>query len=243
MIQKAEGIVLKTFNFRETSKIAIFYTREFGKINGLLKGIRKDPKKFITSLEPATLNDLVFYSSRSSNLHLVGHCDLIKDFPELRTDLKKSLSVSYCLDLVNLIMPPEDKNEGVFKLLLLFINELAASCDPERLVNIFRIKILSLSGFKPHLDSCVACDSLIKEKANFSNRLGGLICAACSTKDRYATPILKGTIASIIHIEKTDWGEGLRLGISPVIRRELNSILNNFLTFHLEKPLKSSKFI
>jgi len=80
MIQKAEAVVLKTYPFRETSKIAVFFSREFGKINGLLKGIRKDPKKFGTNLQLASLNDLVFYKKQSSELHLVGQCDLKQDF-------------------------------------------------------------------------------------------------------------------------------------------------------------------
>ncbi len=241
MILKAEAFVLKTFNYRETSKIAIFYSREFGKINGLLKGIRKDFKKFITSLEPGSLNDLIFYKSRGSGLHLVGQCDLKKDFMELRSDLKKSLSAKYVLELVNSIMPSEDKNEEVFKLLNTFLKELSESSEAEKLIFIFQIKILLLSGFKPHLDSCVVCNGIIREKANFSHHLGGLICEKCSFKDRTAKPILKGTIASILHIEKSGWQYSLRLGISGTIRQELDSILSNFLSFHLEKPLKPLK--
>lgn len=243
MIQKAEGFVLKTYNFRETSKIAVFYSREHGKIQGLLKGIRKEPKKFAANLEPASLNDLIFYRSRSSALHLVSQCDLKEDFINLRSDLKKSISASYALDLINTIMPSEDKNEGVFNLLYLFLKTLAVSKEPEKLNFIFQIKLLSLSGFKPHLDSCVVCGSALNQKANFSHYLGGLICKDCAFKDKSALPILKGTVASILHIEKSTWQESLRLGISQAIAKELNSILNSFLVFHLEKPVKPLRFI
>lgn len=243
MIQKAEAIVLKNFNYRETSKIAIFFSREFGKINGLLKGIRTDPRKFITTLEPASLNDLVFYKSRNSSLHLVGQCDLKQDFLALRSNLKKSLLAGFALDLVNSIMASEDKNEGVFKLLLIFLKSLSESSDPEKLIYLFQVKILSLSGFKPHLDSCVICGGPINQKASFSHKLGGLICKNCSGNDRLVMPISKGTIASILHIEKSNWQESLRLGISLGIRKELNTILNNFLSFHLEKQIKPLKLI
>ena len=37
MIVKTEGIVLKSFDFRETSRIATFFTRDFGKVKGVLK--------------------------------------------------------------------------------------------------------------------------------------------------------------------------------------------------------------
>ncbi len=243
MLQKAEAIVLKTYLFRETSRIAVFYSREFGKINGLLKGIRKDPRKFATNLQLASLNDLVFYKKRASDLHLVGQCDLKQDFSLLREDLKKSASTSYCLELVNFIMPQEDKNEAVFNLLFKFLQELSQSSEAEKLIYIFQIKILSLSGFKPHFDSCVSCNRLISQKAKFSHQLGGLICHNCASQDKGSVPILKGTIATILHIEKSAWKDSLRLGISYGIRKELKSILNSFLTFHLERPLKTWKFL
>jgi recombinational DNA repair protein (RecF pathway) len=40
MIPKTEALVLNRRAFRETSLIAEFYTRDFGKMSGLLKGIR-----------------------------------------------------------------------------------------------------------------------------------------------------------------------------------------------------------
>src|SRR3989338_11496384 len=114
MIQKAEAVVLKTFDFRETSKIAMFFSREFGKLKGLFKGIRKEPKKFATHLNLGSLNEIVFYRKRNSEIHLISHCDLKNDFPGLRRDLKRMLSLNYVLELVDALMPLEDKNEEVF---------------------------------------------------------------------------------------------------------------------------------
>jgi recombinational DNA repair protein (RecF pathway) len=56
-----------------------------------------------------------------------------------------------------------------------------------------------------------------------------------------ARAIFRGTIASILHIEKNDFRTGLNLGLNPQIKRELDAILNAFLNFHLERELKSQK--
>ena len=50
-IDKAEGFVLSKRDLRETSIIVEFYTKEFGKISGILKGIRTEPEKFASNLE------------------------------------------------------------------------------------------------------------------------------------------------------------------------------------------------
>jgi recombinational DNA repair protein (RecF pathway) len=58
-----------------------------------------------------------------------------------------------------------------------------------------------------------------------------------------ARSIFRGTIASILHIEKNDFTANLKLGMNPQIKRELEIILNAFLNFHLEKELKSQKVL
>jgi DNA repair protein RecO (recombination protein O) len=87
MIVKTEGIVLKTVDLRETSCIATFLTRDFGKVKGVLKGIRKDPKKFGSSVEKFSVNDIIYYQYRDSDLHLVSHCDMKDFFSGLRRQL------------------------------------------------------------------------------------------------------------------------------------------------------------
>ena len=107
MIVKTEAIVLKSFDFRETSRIATFFTRDYGKVSGVLKGIRKDYRKFGSSVERFSVNDIVYYQYRNSDLHLISQCDLKAFFYPVRQDLKKSLAASYISELVNLVMPVE----------------------------------------------------------------------------------------------------------------------------------------
>lgn len=243
MILKTEAIVLKTFDFRETSKIAIFFSNEFGKLKGLLKGIRKEPNKFASHLNLGSLNEAVFYQKRNSDLHLISHCDLKNDFPGLRRDLRRALAVNYILELVDALMPAEDKNEAVFKLLLSCLKSLESSVDTAKIIQMFQIKMLSLSGFKPHFDSCLICDKKILTSAYFSHRLGGLLCLHCRARDQDSASVLKGTIASIRHIEEQEWVRALRLGLNSSVKLELKELLNDFLVFHLEKHLKSPQYL
>ena len=189
MILKTEGIVLRTFDLRETSRIAIFFTKEYGKVSGVLKGIRKDHKKFGSSVDRFSVNHIVYYQYRNSDLHLISHCDLKGYFYPIRQDLQKSLAASYILELVHLIMPPEEKNERVYRLMLDFLDSLQTENDASALVHFFQIKILSLSGFKPHLDTCLKCKTRIMERARFSLREGGLVCLDCAAGDVTLEPL------------------------------------------------------
>ena len=157
MIVKTEGIVLKTFDFRETSRIATFFTRDFGKVKGVLKGIRRDPQKFGSSVEKFSVNDIVYYQYRNSDLHLVSHCDMKDFFSGFRRDLERMTAASYASELIDALMPPEEENLEIYELTQAFLKSLQTTRDVGKLVQTFQIKILSLSGFQPHLEACVRC--------------------------------------------------------------------------------------
>lgn len=243
MIIQTEAIVLKTFDFRETSRIATFFTKDHGRVSGVLKGIRKDPRKFGSSLERFSVNDIVYYQYRNSDLHLISQCDLKDFFLPIRQDLKKSLAASYMLELVAGIMPAEEKNADVYKLMGDFLAALGQTADVNQLVHVFQIKMLLYSGFRPHLDSCMTCGRQVVGKARFSLKDGGLVCPLCPLPGQEAHWISPGTVASILHIEKNDWPSCQRLKFTPAVKNELKYVLNNFLVFHLGRKLKSAKYI
>lgn len=243
MILKTEGLVLKTFDFRETSRIATFFTRDYGKLKGVLKGIRRDPKKFGSHIDRFSVNDIVYYPSRTSELHLVSQCDLKEYFFPVRQDYRRSLAANYILELVDVVMPPEQPNGKVYHLMQNCLNALGSIRDIDKLVHIFQVKILALSGFRPHIDSCVKCQKKIDGQARFSVRSGGLICPRCRAPVMNLTPISHGTIASILHIEQSPWPVCLRLGLAKTVKAELKYILNNFLVHHLEKRIRTADYL
>ncbi|MDD5465327.1 MAG: DNA repair protein RecO [Candidatus Omnitrophica bacterium] len=242
-IDKAQGIVLNKRDLRETSIIADFYTKEFGKINGILKGIRTEPEKFASNLEPFSLNEIIFYRKTNSNLHLVSQADKLDNFTRIRQSIERTSTAGFMVELINSIMQPEDKNEEIFNLALASLKELETNYNPEKIATIFKIKMLSLSGFKPHFDSCVCCMDKIMGQSKFSLSLGGLLCLRCMPKDPASRAIFRGTIATVLHIERNSFTGSLSLGMNPQIKKELDLILNSFLNFHLGRELKSQKLI
>ncbi len=242
-IEKAQALVLRKYDFRETSLIVDFYCREFGKISGLLKGIRTDPEKFASNLEVFSLNEIVFYRKNNSSLHLVSQVDKIQNFTGIRQNIEKTALASFMVELVASVMQPEDKNEDIYSLAANCLKELETNYNPAKIATIFKIKMLALSGFKPHFDSCISCSSKIMTQSKFSMVHGGLLCTNCCHKDSSSRSIFRGTIATILHIERNDFRSSLNLGMNPEIKKELDVILNSFLNFHLGKELKSQKVI
>ena len=242
-IDRAQGLVLNKRDLRETSLIVDFYTKEFGKICGIVKGIRTDPKKFASNLEFFSLNEIIFYRKTHSSYHLISQADKLDNFTRVRQNIERSTTAAFMMEMVSSIMQLEDKNDQIFDLTLAALKELETNYNPEKIATIFKIKMLSLSGFKPHFDSCVCCLEKIMGQSKFSLSLGGLLCPRCMPKDPSSRSIFRGTIATVLHIEKNSFNSSLSLGMNPLIKKELELILNAFLNFHLGRELKSQKLM
>jgi DNA repair protein RecO (recombination protein O) len=242
-ILKTEAIVLRTHDFRETSLIAHFFTKSHGRISAILKGIRKDARKFASTLEPFSLNEIIFYTGRSSELHLISQCDLKDNFTNIRSQVASIGFASCIVELVEHLMPLEERNEETYQLTLRALRQIDAGKDYEKIMRVFIIKFLKLIGFRPRLDGCVRCNEDIASSASFSAKYGGLLCDRCANVDSYCADVRRGTIASLLYMEENSYEDALRLALSAQIKNELESLLNNFMEFHLQIKTKSRQLL
>lgn len=242
-IQKSEAIVLKSRRFRETSLIVNFFTKDFGKISGIIKGIRNEPQRYGGLPLAFSSSRIVFYHKPKRNLNLVTQCDPQEQFLPIRADLEKTNYANYFVELLDLVAQENDKNEQLFTLMAEALAALCGTCESWRIARIFEIRLLKLSGFKPRLDACVNCQKEISAQGKFSSTLGGILCPRCFSVDPNAQGALKGSLASIDYIEKADWPKALKLKMSVSIAQQLMAILSSFLDLHLDKEIASRKFL
>ena len=89
-MQKTEAIILRRQEIRETSLILIAFTRDLGKIHGLVKGVRGARAAVPWYLEPLTRQAIVVYERRRSAISLISSFDLMDAFDPIRRDLTKT---------------------------------------------------------------------------------------------------------------------------------------------------------
>lgn len=236
-IKKDFGIVLRTFDFRETSKIAHIFTQHSGKIHGLFKGFSTGKKNFTTTLDTFSLNEFVLYESKSE-IWLISFADIIDQFEYLKTDLDKNFIANYIVELVDKVVPLHYPSENIFNLIKESFFYLKNHLS-KKILYIFQIRMLELSGFKPHLTSCIKCAKDINDACFFSVRLGGFLCRACFHQDRFAQSISKELTSCLQYIQRHDFKMSLRLTVSDACEKKIFAILEEFLGFHLSTKIKS----
>lgn len=241
-VQSTQAIVLKRRDLRESSIIVTLFTKDFGKLTGLVKGIRSPKSRYLSRLDIFGLNRIVFYESQKKDIQLVTVCELENSFENLHKDLKLTAYASFFVELVDSVTEPFDKNQKIFNLLANSLSLLSKKVFPEKAFLIFQIKLLELSGLSPLVSFCAYCN---KRSFNyrFSFKAGGVICKNCFQKDPEAQIISRGALATIFHIANTGWLDAKRLNPSKKTSFEIIAILNKFIEYHLQKKFKSLQFL
>lgn len=141
---KTEGIILKRTNFGEADKILTIFTRHFGKIKVLAKGVRKLTSRKGGNLE--LFNWVRLFVSKGRNLDVVTEAETLKAFQAWRRDLRKvGLAYHYC-ELVERLTAEGVPNQEIFKLL---VGTLSNLHQLEHKGQEFEKKILEETGFWP----------------------------------------------------------------------------------------------
>ena len=246
---KNPAFVLKTQDYRDTSLLGDFYTRDHGRIRGVVKGIRDTRARFGSTLEPFSLNEILFYKKRKGgDLHLVTHAEVVDEFGALREDLERLATASYCIELVSELVEPEEPEPQIFELLndtLLFLKS-GASC--KRGARIFEVKLLAILGLMPEIKNCVLCRAVPQETVYFNTTIGGIHCKDCALKNKSllsgaSQPVSKGSLNFLDRVQRSPLKELYPVKVSQEVGAELERLLRRFTDFHLSHKLKTLVFM
>ena len=178
------GIVLKSYDFSEADKIFYIYTKENGLVKAIGKNIRKSKSKISGKVDQLSCS--YFQFAKGKNLDVICDIEQITSFPKLRVDSSKIFYGILFLDIVNnFAHEGESDSQENYELLYSSLDELQFSENVELTSLRFISGFLSIHGFKPQLETCVACSKQI-EFSNpqimlfpYSSILGGLLCNDC----------------------------------------------------------------
>ncbi len=236
MIQKDLGFVLKRYNFRETSLIASIYTEKFGKIRGIFKGFYTHKREFSSPLDIFSLNEFIFYPKKSE-IWLISHADIISDYDFLRGDLAKAKAAGKIFNFIDRTIEIWDANPYIFNLIKDCLDLLGRGekfFAPTFVLHTFLIKFLTLSGFKPELNHCISCQTLLKQENTFSVSRGGFVCPSCRLKIGDVRFLSQQASRCINYIQDSDFSLIRRLQIPAQCQEEISSVLSSFTAYHLE---------
>lgn len=178
-----EAVVLRSFAFGEADRVLHVYTQASGRAGVIAKGVRRTKSRFGGRLEPFSHVELSIHRGRGE-LGTVTGASLVRSHDHIRSDGYRLRVGLVGLEAMLRLFTEEEQNERAFVALTRFLDALderepqqgRPALDP--LVLSFQLKLLWLSGFLPHLGSCVECGAE-EHLVAFLSSAGGVVCVNC----------------------------------------------------------------
>lgn len=240
MIVETEAVVLRTMDYGDTSKIVTLYSKKFGKIKVMAKGVRSQKNKFGSSLEPLTISSVVVYKKEQRDLHLLSKSEIALPLRLIQKDTDRLYTGLALIELINMIMHDEEENEKIFSLIVESLQTIdGATKNAVNVLCAFMLKMFGAFGFGISLDQCIICG---KPMADHSGpfaliRLsdGKIICHDCYKEgNTNGVRIENGLLKSLRYLQDTPVMKAPALSFTETMKDDMITTLQSYLQYHVE---------
>lgn len=240
---RSEGVVLRHADWGEADRLITLYTRERGKLRALAKGARKIRSRKAGHLEPFTRVTLQL--ARGHDLLIITQADTLEAYLPIHEDLSRTSQAAYLAELLDRFTFEEDsENHAIYRLLVETLERIEKEADPWLAIRYYEIHLLDLLGYRPHLFECANCGREIQaEDQYFSASLGGVLCPLCGTGLPGAWSIPVEVLKYLRHFQRSSYAAAQKAHPAPEVRNAVESLLQRYITFLLERALNSPDFI
>lgn len=145
MYVRTEGIIIKRRNFGEADRIVTIYTKDYGKLTAIAKGVRRPRSKKAGHLELG--NWCKVFIAKGKNLDLLTEVELKKAFGISEFSEEKTNKIYHLLEIIESLTPDAEKNYVVYSNLLNFLKMIDQNEDFNLISSVFKVKILSNLGY------------------------------------------------------------------------------------------------
>lgn len=230
------GIILKTTPYKDNDMILHVYTREYGKIGIVAKGVRKITSKNARACQQLMISELTIYLKK-------GLSTLIKATPidylrHVKESLESEIVANYILEYFYRYIEENDPIEEEYTILYQCLKAMDQGYQPLLVYLLFNVFILDHNGVSLDVDGCVICGSPKVVSISLSD--GGFLCQEHGQGHQiYSPDILKG----FRHIHKIPIDSLDHLHLSREVICTLIKIMDGFIEEYTGVMLKTSTFI
>lgn len=243
-----ECLILRGRDYNETDRLLIVFGRNMGKLSCIAKGVRRANSRLKAGTQLFSYSTLTFAAAKSG-LNLITQSEPRNVHAEIREDLTAIAVASYISELLDAVLPESKPQEEIFVLTEAMLSLLSAGAEPFLVLSCFRVRLLTLLGYRLSLAGCAACGKQAAAYVPIPSR-GGLLCPVCAAKARdvvQSNQSAAGTVRLSAGAARLLSGLGewelrriFSLRISPAMQSEVEATLAAYLNFYIGSPAKTA---
>jgi len=214
--------------YEEADKIVTIFTKDYGKITAIAKGVRKTKSKFGSSLEILTHSVFLLYKGR--NIDIVSQTEILESFFSTSKEVFKFAFAVNCVEVVNKLTEEREINIGLFNLLKEVLHYLRVSNDPKLLTLSFKWQTMSILGYRPSLDYCCRCNKRVEDQKDMHFNI------KCVKVSIYFNKLVRKILITPLSTISNATIPDERMN-------ELEKITDLYIAYHSEKTFKTDRFL
>ena len=192
------GVVLRETLSKEADKILTVLTAEKGKLTVIARGARRKNSRLTAASELYVYSEMTAYESHG--YMMLTEASTTELFSGLRSDIGCLSLANYFAELTETLAGEgEDAAELLQHLLNAFYALGELKKPPEQVKAAFELRLMTIAGFAPLLNACMACGGAVEGNASFDLPGGGVLCEDCA-RQRGGTPLSGASLAALRHI-------------------------------------------
>jgi DNA repair protein RecO (recombination protein O) len=240
-VQQTEAIVLREQDYSEADRILTLLTPA-GKVTVLARGVRKPTSRKAGHLGLFHRSQVMLAQGR--NMDLVTQAVALDVYEGLWHDLLRFTYACYAAELVDRFVPEHEGTPGIYDLLGTALGWFSTGDDLRLWARYLELSLLQQTGYLPSLYQCVVCGAQLQPESNrFDVSQGGMVCARCGTSLQGARPVTLAAQKVLRYLSTHDASEVGQLAIHEATHREIESLMQAYLQYTLERELKSTVFL
>jgi DNA repair protein RecO (recombination protein O) len=239
---EVEAVIIRKTKLGEADRILSLYTPEMGKIEAVAKGVRRPKSKMAGHLELLTHSHIRL--ARGRNLETIIGSQTVESYMALKNDLWLTSCGLYVAELVNQFTPERAADPDLFRLLTETLDRLTASPSATLVLRYFELCLLTRTGYRPQLLTCIACGEELKPVDNaFCSTAGGILCPSCISSNPPSFPISVDALKVLRLFQRSSFDIVNRLKINSDLSNEIKAALSSYIRFLLEREVKSAVWL
>jgi DNA repair protein RecO (recombination protein O) len=242
---KTVGLVIRSVDFSETSKVVTLFTRDLGKVAAMAKGARRLKGSFEVSLELLSVCGIGLLRKPSAELDLLTESSLVERFAGLRLSLPAYYAACYVAELLDGFLQKDDPHATLFDDTLTILRRLGPDGDVTLLTLRFVARLLGETGLAPRLEDCTVCglDAPSGPRPALSLRTGGRVCDSCQRGVPDAQEVSKEAFRTLGALLFGDAATADGLSPTPAARRELVRTMTRTVEYHLGRKPRTAELL
>lgn len=238
-----DAIVLSRFDYGEADRIMTLFTPSYGKLKAIAKGVRRTTSRLGGSLEP--LAELRVALARGRTFDVVTQVEVTHAWLSLRDSLESAATAWYLAELADRSIEERHETEGLYALLKRAYELLDAGMAAGRVARWYEMNLADELGVRPEVDRCVECDRMLEadEQFRWVPPLGGVLCYRCPGPPAESAGLTVEALKLLKAYQRMDVEAIAALRLPPLVEREVEGAMRDFLHFSLDRDARSLAFL